>query len=150
MEEKKEEKAFKPKAYTFFIIPFYYDGEWEEIHKNISRWQPQQAEMYNEDILYPYIIELFKKESPQKEGENSATNRLKIYQLHTDDKGSQSEFFFDRILGKRQVAILERDLSDKKEPYTIPFRFLNEGNNAQPSNRIELLRYQGGAQTCSV
>ena len=42
MEEKKEEKAFKPKAYTFFIMPFYYDGEWEEIHKNISRWQPQQ------------------------------------------------------------------------------------------------------------
>lgn len=121
---------FKPKAYTFFMIPFYYDGEWEEIHKNISRWIPQQKEMYNEDILYPYIIELFKKGNPQDEEKINTKNRLKIYQLLTKDEGSKSEFFFDRLLGKKQVAILEQESSAKKTPYAIPFRFLNEGNYA--------------------
>ena len=115
------------KAYTFFMVPFYYEGEWDDIHKYISRWQPQQEEMYKEDILYPHIMELFKQTTPQKE---LPTNRLKIYQLRTDDKGSESEFFFDRILGKKNVAIIEDMPTGDNNPYPIPFSFLNEGNNA--------------------
>ena len=115
------------KAYTFFMVPFYYEGEWDDILKCISRWRPQQEEMYKEDILYPYIMELFKQNNPNKD---SATNRLKIYQLHTEDKGSESEFFFDRILGKKNVAIIENMPTGEKNPFPIPFSFLNEGNNA--------------------
>lgn len=115
------------KAYTFFMVPFYFEGEWDDILKCISRWRPQQEEMYKEDILYPYIMEIFKQTNPNKD---SPTNRLKIYQLHTEDKGCESEFFFDRILGKKNVAIIENMPSGEKKPYPIPFSFLNEGNNA--------------------
>ena len=131
MEEKKASQRHEPlnleKAYTFFIVPFYYEGDWDDILKCISRWRPQQEEMYKEDILYPYIMELFRQANPNK---NSPTNRLKIYQLHTKDKGSKSDFFFDRILGKKNVAIVENMPTGDKNPYPIPFSFLNEGNNA--------------------
>lgn len=126
------------KAYTFFMVPFCYEGEWNDIHKRISRWEPIQEEMYKENILFPHIIELFKQANPKKDNskrpdnkENDyPTNRLKIYQLHLDDKGNQSEFFFDRIVGKKQVAILEENPDGQKVPYALPFKVLNDGNNA--------------------
>ncbi len=125
-----KQKAFTPKAYTFFVVPFHYEEEWEEIHNKITRWQPIKDDLYSEDILYPYIIELFKKEEENKDGEKPPTNKLKIYQLSTKDEGCKSEFFFDRVLGKRQVAIIEQEVSGVNTPKALPFTFLNEGNNA--------------------
>lgn len=147
MEEKqiKSTQMFKSKAYTFFIVPFYYDGNWDVIHEKISRWQPIQHDLYSEDILYPYIIELFnKEEGMNKDSDKSLTNRLKIYQLNTKDEGCKSEFFFDRILGKRQVAIIEQEVAGLNPPKAIPFRFLNDGNNAphlfiSPSAKIGMM-----------
>ena len=139
-------------ASTFFMIPFYYEGEWDDIHKRISRWKPQEEELYKEDILYPYIMELFKIKGNRNQKENSTikgeglTNRLEIYQLYTDDKGSASEFFFDRVLGKKNVAILENTPSQEDKPYPITFRILNEGNNAphlfiSPSAMIGIMTF---------
>lgn len=130
------------KAYTFFMIPFYYEGNWDDIHKKISRWEPQKEEMYKEDILYPYIMELFKQAQPKEN--DSPTNRLKIYQLRTRDIGSKSEFFFDRVLGKKHVAIFEENSLGQKKPYAIPYVFHNDGNNAphlfiSPSAQIGIM-----------
>ena len=141
----KKTQLFKSKAYTFFIVPFFYDGIWDEIHEKISRWQPIQEDLYSEDILYPYIIELFKKEEgANKNAEKPLTNRLKIYQLSTKDEGSKSEFFFDRILGKRQVAIIEQENPGMNSHKAIPFRFLNDKNYAphlfiSPSAKIGMM-----------
>lgn len=129
------------KACTFFMVPFYYEGEWEEIHKKISRWEPIKDELSNQDILYPYIMDLFKKdENTNPKDENSKNNNLEsinrdtpnrfnVYQLNEKDKGTNSQFFFDRILGKRNVAILERT-PGKNGPHPILFKFLSKGNNA--------------------
>lgn len=144
MDKKKTRNKFVPKSYTFFIIPFYYEGEWEAIHKKITRWQRLQKELYNEDILYPYILELFRKEDPQDVVIRDNKNRLKIFQLLTKDEGIKSEFFFDRLFGKKQVAILEQESSEKETPYALPFRLLNEGNYApklfiSPSAKIGIM-----------
>lgn len=141
----KKKQMFMSKAYTFFMVPFFYDGIWDEIHEKISRWQPIQEDLYSEDILYPYIIELFKKEEEtKKDNKKPLTNRLKIYQLKTKDEGNKSEYFFDRILGKRQVAIIEQENPGMNSPKAIPFRFLNDKNYAphlfiSPSAKIGIM-----------
>lgn len=117
-------------ASTFFMVPFSYDGKWEDIHKTVTRWMPQQEELYKEDILYPYIMELFKFDNQKRVGSVSSSKKLEIYKLSTEDKGTQSQFFFDRVLGKWNVAILESDPSGKKKPHPVQFRFINEGNGA--------------------
>ena len=133
-------------ASTFFMVPFYYDGNWEDIHKTVKRWMPQQEELYKEDILYPYIMELFKFDNQKRVASVPSSKKLEIYKLQTEDKGTQSQFFFDRILGKLNVAILESDLSGKKNPYPVLFRFNNDGNGAphlfiSPSSKIGIMTF---------
>lgn len=147
---------FEPKAYTFFMIPFYYEGSWNEIHKTISRWKVLQEDLYNEDILYPYIMDLFKTETHQNPGlytmesqqpfdnESSPKNRLNIYQLEVKDEGTQSQFFFDRIMNKGCVAIISSDSAKNNNPKAIPFKLLHDGNFAphlfvSPSAQIGIM-----------
>ena len=59
-------KPILSNAYTFFMVPFSYHGnEWNEIHQEkLSKWIPIKDELYNkEDVLYPYIMDLFKQKS---------------------------------------------------------------------------------------
>lgn len=146
------------KAYTFFMVPFYYDGDWESIHQKITRWIPQQEELYKEEVLYPYIMELFKRDegekfplldslsNPSQGADSCKKNRLKIYQLKTEDKGTESQFFFDRIIGKRNAAILAPDSEGRKNPLSITFKFCDNGNFAphlfiSPTARIGIMTF---------
>ncbi len=133
-------------ASTFFMVPFYYDGNWEDIHKTVKRWEPQNEELYKEDILFPYIMELFKFDNQKQVGAAPSSKKLEIYKLKTDDKGTQSQFFFDRILGKWNVALIESDSSGRKNPYPVLVKFINEGNGAphlfiSPSSKIGIMTF---------
>ena len=109
------------KAYTFFIVPFYFEeGEWNAIHYRLDKWQPTTEDIYKEDVLYPYIMDIFKHN-----GDNGKT-RLSIYEFHQVDKGESSLMFTERLFGKKQVAILAKNKEERKAPITISFTLLNK------------------------
>lgn len=57
------------KAYTFFMVPFYFEkDEWDAIYSRLGKWQLIKENLYKEDVLYPYIMEIFKHDD--KNGHN--------------------------------------------------------------------------------
>lgn len=60
--DKQQETTIAEKSYTFFIVPFYFDKDsWDQVDSHLDRWQPIKEELYKDDVLYPYIMEIFKK-----------------------------------------------------------------------------------------
>lgn len=126
MEEKKASQRHEPlnleKAYTFFMVPFCFEKEeWDVIYSRLGKWQLINEDLYKEDVLYPYIMELFKHDG--KDGHNP---RLITYEFQQEDKGNQSLMFVERILGKKQVAIIAKNTKEREEPQFISFTLLNE------------------------
>lgn len=154
MEEKRTnmEPIGLEKAYTFFMVPFYYDeSEWDAIYSRLKRWKPVKEDLYKgEDVLYPYIMDLFKQVDFVKTEQNDTVpgnkSRLIIYEFDSTDKGTNSELFIDRILGKKQVAILAKNATEKANPTMMSFTLLNESNFAphlflSPSAQIGILTF---------
>lgn len=110
------------KSYTFFLVPFYYEeGEWDSIYSRISKWKPISTELYKgDDVLFPYIMDMFKQNNPGN------SNRIIIYELDSKDKGINSEMFTQRIIGKDNVAIIAKNVEERKAPKVINFRLLND------------------------
>lgn len=133
--------SLKPaKAYTIFMVPFYYEGEWKNIYQKYDRWQPIMENLYTEDVLYPYIMDLFSYESLYNK------SSLLIYEFNSSNNGINSKMFVDRILGKKQIALLGKNAEEKKNPQQINFTLLNEGNFAphlfvSPTAKIGLLTF---------
>lgn len=128
------------KAYTFFIVPFYYDGNWTTIYQRLDRWVPIMEDLYKEDVLYPYIMDIFKHES------SNTRSRLMIYKFRTEDNGTNSKMFIDRILGKQHIALIGRNASEKKKPQQIRFSLMDTDNYAphlfiSPSAKIGILTF---------
>jgi len=131
------------KAYTFFMVPFYYHGnEWDEIHQEkLGKWIPVKEELYNkDDVLYPYIMDLFKQKSDIKK------TRLQIYEFDAKDNGPSSQLFVERVLGKKNVAVIAKNAKEQKNPTTISFVLKKDGNFAphltiSPSANIGILTF---------
>ena len=131
------------KAYTFFMVPFYYnDNDWEIIHqKKLGKWIPIKEELYNkDDVLYPYIMDLFKQKSETKK------TRLQIYEFDAKDNGPSSQLFIERVLGKKNVAVIAKNANEQKSPTAISFILKKDGNFAphiiiSPSANIGILTF---------
>ncbi len=146
MEEKKKSQQQKPrtleKAYTFFMVPFYFEqDEWDAIYSRLGKWQLIKEDLYKEDVLYPYIMEIFKHDN--KVDHNL---RLIIYEFQQEDKGELSLMFVERLLGKKQVTIIAKNETEKDDPQLISFTLLNKKGFkpllfVSPSARIGFLTF---------
>lgn len=131
------------KAYTFFMVPFYYHGnEWDVIHQDkLSKWISIKEELYNkDDVLYPYIMDLFKQKNDTKK------TRLQIYEFDAKDNGPSSQLFVERVLGKKNVAVIAKNANEQKSPTAISFVLKKDGNFAphiiiSPSANIGILTF---------
>lgn len=114
------------KAYTFFMVPFYYENDdWDVIHEErLNKWIPITEDLYNEDVLYPYIMDLFRQHS------TSQNTQLDIFEFKSEDTGINSQLFVERILGKKQLALIAKNSKEKAEPKIIQFKLMNEKNFA--------------------
>jgi len=109
------------KAYTFFMVPFYFEeGEWTAIHSRLDKWQPITEDIYKEDVLYPYIMDIFKHDDEKNK------TRLFVYEFHQKDEGEYSKMFVERLFGKKQVALLAKNKEDRESPMTVAFALLNK------------------------
>ena len=79
------------KAFTYFMIPFYYEGENYKV-KNIddnpiaAMWEMSKAKILNEedDVLYPYIINFI---------QGQTYDHLDIYNINSDSKSPARKFW---------------------------------------------------------
>ena len=116
---------FGIKSFTFFVVPFYYENDdWNTIHEEkLDKWVPLEKSLYNkEDVLYPYIMDLF------KQGDQTNKTHLDIYQFNSKDLGPSSQLFVDRILGKKSVAVIAKNSGAQKNPKCISFTLKNTDN----------------------
>lgn len=122
MEEKHQKSLQIEKAYTFFMIPFFFEkDEWDDIYSRLGKWQPIKEDLYKEDVLYPYIMEIFKHDN-----KNAHNPQLRTYEFQQEDKGEQSFMFVDRLFGKKQVAIIAKNAKGRENPQSISFTLLNK------------------------
>ena len=86
------------KAYTFFLVPFYYENDdWNIIHEErLNKWIPITEELYNEDVLYPYIMDLFKQYS------TSQDTRLDIFEFKSVNENRAFFTDFDKFVNFQQ------------------------------------------------
>ena len=138
------------KAYTYFIVPFYFDKlvEWKAIISKLDRWKPVSENLYNkEDVLYPYIMDLFQQVGTAQK------QRLNIYkfvpckeQFDAPEGRFKKTLFPERILGQQSVAFIGKNAQEKKNPQAIPFTLMNEGNMAphlfvSPTAKIGIMTF---------
>lgn len=122
MIDKHQEPMQIEKAYTFFMVPFYFEkNEWDDIYSRLDKWQLIKEDLYKEDVLYPYIMEIFKFDV-----KNAHNPRIRTYEFQQEDKGEQSLMFADRLFGKKQVAIIAKNAKERDYPQSISFTLLNK------------------------
>jgi hypothetical protein len=156
MEKQKEFMTKEPnpmsieRAFTFFIVPFYFDTleDWNAILSKLDRWKAVNENLYNkEDVLYPYIMDLFQQKGI------SVKQKLSIYkftpckeQFDAPEGRFAKTLFAERILGKQSMAYIGKNAEEKKNPQTILFTLMNEGNMAphlfiSPSSQIGIMTF---------
>lgn len=126
MEEQKVEiqKSMKlEKAFTYFMIPFYYEGEDYKVLKvsespSDAMWEASKGKILNEedDVLYSYIINFI---------QGKTNDHLDIYNINSDAKSparkfwdvfSQKPIVEDEKKKKKSQQETEKKEKNEKEP----------------------------------
>lgn len=101
------------KAYTFFMVPFCFEGSSYKVLKvhefpKEAMWEKAKEKILNEDddVLYPYIINFI-----QGQTSDSLHDHLDIYSINSDAKSSARKFW-DAFA---QKPIVEDDKKRKSE-----------------------------------
>lgn len=138
------------KAYTFFIVPFYYDTieEWNSILSKLDRWKPVSENLYNkEDVLYPYIMDLFQQSSSTQKQSLDIYKFTPCKERFDAPEGRFSKTLFpERILGQQSVAFIGKNAKEKNNPQVILFTLMDEGNMAphlfiSPTAKIGIMTF---------
>lgn len=85
------------KAYTFFMVPFYFEGSnykvlrVQESH-NEAIWEKARERILNEDddVLYPYIINFIQGQTSDMASQH---DHLDIYNINSNPKSSARKFW---------------------------------------------------------
>ena len=101
------------KTYTFFMVPFYYEGCNYKVLKvrecpKEAMWEKAKERILNEDddVLYPYIISFIQGQTSE-----GFHDHLDIYSINSDAKSSARKFW-DAFA---QKPIVEDDKKKKEE-----------------------------------
>lgn len=128
-------------AYTFFMIPFSFEtDQWKTyLESKLDRWEPNKEELYKGDVLFPYVMDLFRQHEVTKK------SHLDIYRFvpSSFNPKDPKTLFMERVLGKTSVAVLKKS---QPEMSKIPFVLCNKGNFAPllfiaPTAKIGVLSF---------
>lgn len=121
------------KAYTFFMVPFYYDSNTvdDDIEKS-ERWELEQVKLSNEgedgDVLYPYIMHFLQGQIDEK---SNSMDYLDIYRLKVNKESDWYRFFWSRFTNYASEAQIPMGRNAAKEFvfHRIPFKLLSGDEN---------------------
>ncbi|MBR1933647.1 MAG: hypothetical protein IJ841_08185 [Prevotella sp.] len=111
------------KAYTFFMVPFYFDASplpedgnqtWEKETENVS------FEGENGEVLYSYIMDFLQGQMRQTECQGS---HLDIYRLRVDKDSSWYKDFWARFVNYTSIAYVSLGRDASKQEVIRPIRF---------------------------
>ncbi len=102
------------KAFTYFMIPFYYEGDDYKVLKVNDRpleamWEKSGGKILNEedDVLYPYIINFL---------QGQTNDHLDIYSINSDPK-SPARKFWDAF-SQKPIVFEEKNKNNKEKNKT--------------------------------
>lgn len=115
------------KAYSFYLLPFYYEGVPFGVKGTCSLWESEDVSLSHEgaglDILYPYIMGFL-----QGQIRNSTTShhiQLRIFRLRKDEKSLRCLRFWKSFIHHSHIAFIPKR-SNKEKEIPISFRILSE------------------------
>ena len=113
------------RAFTFFMVPFYYESEAEcsPILSN-NLWKKDSEKVSNEgedgEVLYSYIIDFLQG---QMKSDNSVKDHLRIYCMNVDKESKWYHDFWDSFINHPHVAYIPIGKNEAKEDVFHPIRF---------------------------
>ena len=109
------------KAYTFFMVPFYYDSEMDFSIKGM--WKLDTEKVSNEgedgDVLYSHIMDFLQGQMNDSVDQDE---HLEIYSLNIDKESSWYKDFWSPFINHANVAYIPNGKNEAKEDM---FRTLN-------------------------
>ncbi len=117
LETKQSDSSILKKAFTFFMIPFYYEGEYKVLDAencpSKAIWEKAKGRILNEedDVLYPYIINFLQG---QIDKETCQLDHLHVYNINSDSKSSAKKFW-DAFAHKPYAEADNNKQTKKKE-----------------------------------
>jgi len=114
----KKEPLQLEKAYTFFMVPFYYETEnaVPNINEKETIWIKDTDKISNEgedgDVLYPYIMNFLQGQMGDNHLEQ---DHLNIFHLNTDKESSWYKNLWSPIANYTNVAYIPNGKNENKE-----------------------------------
>lgn len=114
------------KAYTFFIVPFYYEKEsaFLDVEENKVLWIKETEKISNEgedgDVLYPYIMQFLQGQMNESQIKQE---HLDIYHLKVDKNSSWYKKLWGPIVNYANIAYIPDGKNAQKEDVFYPIKF---------------------------
>ena len=128
------------KAYTFFMIPFYYDGDGYVISKDgmDSMWELSKGKLLGEgdDVLYSYIINFLQGQMNVPKDE---CNHLDIYSINSNPRSRFRKFWdaFTQSPDNSNDAKSEKKRKDKTGLHFVDIEIGKDENNKKVYEQVE-------------
>lgn len=116
------------KAYTFFFVPFYYQGTQFNNFTHNRTWKLEDEKLSNEgedgDVLYAYIMKFLQGQMYEN---NSDKDHLDIYRLSVDKNTDWYKNFWSPFVNYSNVAKISMGKNEKKEEiiHSVKFQLLS-------------------------
>lgn len=113
------------RAFTIFMIPFYYESEAEgSPFLSGNLWKKESEKVSNEgedgEVLYSYIMDFLQG---QMKNDNSIQDYLSIYTMNVDKESKWYVNFWDSFVNHPHVAYIPISKNEAKEGVSHPIRF---------------------------
>lgn len=122
----KKETLKVEKAYTFFMVPFYYETENAVSNPEDMNtlWTKETKKISNEgedgDVLYPYIMDFLQG---QMDNNHMKKDHLDIYHMNINKESSWYKNFWGPIVNYENIAYIPNGKNEQKEDLFHPIKF---------------------------
>ena len=114
------------KAYTFYMLPFYYESTSIETKGLMSLWEPENRKISDEgsgtNVLYPYIMEFLQGQTCGNTTDTPET--LRTFRLKVDKNSVRNRVFWEKFVHHSHIAYIPTPKEDEATP--ISFNILSE------------------------
>lgn len=111
------------KAYTFFMVPFSFDQQWDKSMVKDTIWGDSELTL-EKDILYPHIQEFLQATANAENRQRYTQHKDQTYHIYSIKKKTENILLGIRL--RRWNTFIKNQLTLAKE--NIPFKLLNKEN----------------------
>lgn len=129
------------KAYTFFMVPFYYESDVD--FKKVNLWEMDMDKVSDEgedgDVLYSYIMDFLQG---QMKGSSDIKEHLEIYKMAVAQESAWYKDFWEPFVSHANAAHIPVGKNNSGEDLYHPIAFNILSNNEQGFKAPHLFVYK--------